>query len=489
MRTIFRLLGLAFLLAAQHASAVNHAILIQNSGWMEPFYTDASSQFKPLVAAVAETVAAPSDHLLLLAFNQSSGANVSPSLVFDSKAGAQGMRTAIDGIRPAFKRPGQALADTDFQEAVFKTITGPLRNRSAILWIFTNNRNSPNNSTQTADKNREFYRLIHREPSIRRSLAFPLSMPVRGRAYTASGVMVYALAYGEEADKALQQIVSGRRLAKVLTQQPAQLKPLDRDSVRMVPKAVVNSPDTSASLDRDGRTLLLDIDASSRRTSVQITAAVENMFYPFTINEARMSANLVGKTWSRPLQLSPRTVSTLAPGASTAVTVTLPIAVEYPDPWSPSALLEFGRELVIPAKLVLKLDEQKLTVDQDFAGRLAKIFPGDPLPEVFVPPESAAASMVELPLHIRVHYPVYPLLIAITACLLLAGLLVFLSQRKGNPRAYEIRVNGIPRRVSVATFAQVPIFNQDGKQIATITRRSGAPTVASVADGNVVEVI
>ena len=33
--------------------AMQQAFLVQNSGWMEPFYVDSTSQFKPLVAAVA----------------------------------------------------------------------------------------------------------------------------------------------------------------------------------------------------------------------------------------------------------------------------------------------------------------------------------------------------------------------------------------------------------------------------------------------------
>ena len=55
-RRLFATCAVALSLAAAWvapASAVQQAFLVQNSGWMEPFYTDPESQFKPLVAAVA----------------------------------------------------------------------------------------------------------------------------------------------------------------------------------------------------------------------------------------------------------------------------------------------------------------------------------------------------------------------------------------------------------------------------------------------------
>ena len=50
-----RLLGVAVLLASSigttvGAAELRQAVLVQNSGWMEPFYVDADSPFKPLVA-------------------------------------------------------------------------------------------------------------------------------------------------------------------------------------------------------------------------------------------------------------------------------------------------------------------------------------------------------------------------------------------------------------------------------------------------------
>ena len=71
MRAARLFILLLALLGIAPAWAVPQVVLVQNSGWMEPFYTDPHSQFKPLVAALAGSVAQPGDALVLAAFNQS----------------------------------------------------------------------------------------------------------------------------------------------------------------------------------------------------------------------------------------------------------------------------------------------------------------------------------------------------------------------------------------------------------------------------------
>ena len=54
-----RWLALLLALAGAPAWAVSHVFLVQDSGWMEPFYADPRSAFKPLVEAVVDAAAAP----------------------------------------------------------------------------------------------------------------------------------------------------------------------------------------------------------------------------------------------------------------------------------------------------------------------------------------------------------------------------------------------------------------------------------------------
>ena len=229
------------------AASIQQAFLVQNSGWMEPFYIDPASKLKALVAAVTGAATSADDPVFTLAFNQSKGANVSSALIASSQGAAE-MSRQLAALTVARKGPGAALADTDFKEAISKTISGPFKAAPGIIWIFTNNKNSPGNDAQTAERNRDFYRLLHLEPSITKTLVFPLKMPVQGKQYAAKGLMVYALAYGKPAALALDRIMAEGRLTRVLTDVPARLKPVDQDPVRIVPEAVKNAPNVRVSL-------------------------------------------------------------------------------------------------------------------------------------------------------------------------------------------------------------------------------------------------
>jgi len=465
------------------ASAGQQAFLIQNSGWMEPFYTDGRSEFKPLITAIVEAVVDSNESVTILSFNQTTPQNESPTIIYNGTIGA-GLRGAVGHIELARKGASKALADTDFNEAVSKTITGPFKGAPGIIWIFTNNKNSPNNSAETAARNRDFYNLVHAEPSITRSLAFPLAMPVKGNVYSANGLMVYALAYGTEADDHLQTIIANGRLKKVITQQAAQLKPLDKDAVQMIPKSVINAPNTSAALGADGHTIVLNIDVSSHQPVVQIVASLENLFYPYRIVSAIIRADIEGQGWTSNLAVSPESIEALAPGGTTEFTVAIPMQAELPDIWSLSSLFDFGRQVRIPTVIRIRLENQQLSVDDAFRTRLNEIFPGDPLPEVFVPPTFVQASTASIPLLIRVNYPLLPLVIVMGAIIALLGAGLFFFSRFRSVGSYEIMVDGLTQRVSLGRFDNKPILNSSGQQVGIIRRRGGAPTVESVSSGH-----
>ena len=146
---------------ADDAKVLN-IFLIQNSGWMEPFYFDNNSKFKNIVKAVIEKVNHSGDEVVIASFNQSIGENRSPSLAYRGSEPVEIIK-ALQDIK-LVKKPGtSAYADTDFKEAVINSITEYSPARPCILWIFTNNKNSPQNSPETAAKNREFYRWLQGE--------------------------------------------------------------------------------------------------------------------------------------------------------------------------------------------------------------------------------------------------------------------------------------------------------------------------------------
>ncbi|WP_300759884.1 hypothetical protein [Janthinobacterium sp.] len=472
----------AFALALPlHAAGIQQAFLVQNSGWMEPFYTDPQSQLKALVGAVAQAASTPDDPLFLLAFSQSNGGNVSPLLLGQGR-GASAIAGQLAPLGLAHKGSGNTLADTDFQEAVTKTITGPFRSASGIVWIFTNNKNSPNNDSQTAERNRDFYRLLHLEPSITKTLVYALRMPVQGKLYSAKGLMVYALAYGQPAAEALNRIQAEGRLSQVLTRAPARLKPVDQDAVRIVPQSVQNSANVHASLGRDGRTIVLDVDAEKLVPKVVLQASLQNMFFPYVIEHATVQATLAGQ--AAPLQVSPGEISGLLPGASQQVEVRfdLPMA-QIPSPWSTQALAAMGKQVLLPMTATVGLAGQKLALSPEFSQQLQDLFPGDPISEVFTPPDSVRASQATVPLLVRIQYPLLPVLLITGAILLLLLAFVLFGLLSTSSKRYRIVVNGLPRQVLLKPYKSLVIKDDGGREIGAIRRGLGKPVIVRVADG------
>lgn len=475
--------AVAWLCPAQ-AAGVPQAFLVQNSGWMEPFYSDPQSSLKPLVAAVADAVTTSQDSVSLLAFSQSSAGNVSPR-VLGQGAGAASVSQWLSPLGVARKGAGPALADTDFQEAITKTITGPLRSTSGIIWIFTNNRNSPGNDQATAARNRDFYRLLHVEPSITKTLVFPLKMPVKGKQYEAQGLMVYALAYGEPASKALDGILRAGRLSKVLTRTPARLKPLDADAVRIVPESVRNNPEIHASIGSDQRTLVLDVDAGKLAPTVTVKALLQNLFYPYVIQHAKVDAGLVTHGQTLPVQVTPANVEALPPGEHKAVDVQFQLPLEsVPSAWSPQAIAAMGKQVLIPMTVQLGLVEQQLALADQFKSELASLFPGDPISEIFTVPANVRTSEARVPMLLRVQYPLLPVIVTVGAVLAIVAAFAAFGLMSGRSQRYAIKVDGVRRNVVMKPFASLKISDDMGQFVGTIQRGFGKPKVIAVEDGH-----
>jgi hypothetical protein len=465
-------------------AAVPQAFLVQNSGWMEAFYGDPGSAFRKVVEAVITAVTEPGEAVTVLAFNQAVPGNDSPRRLFAGPPGPR-LGAALAQLEVA-RKPSGALADTDFKEAVTKTVLGTLGARPGIIWIFTNNKNSPGNDPETAQRNREFYALLHDEPSIVRTVVFPLSMPVNGK-YPAKGLMVYGLAYGPDADARLVQLVSGP-IRTVLNEPPARLKPLHQDSVGLIPGTVKNDPSIRVSRTSDGW-IVLDVDVSRRQPVAEITARVENRFYPYVIRRAVLSARITGRGWADDLTVTPAGLTDLEPGASREVAVRLPIPLAaIPSVWSPKVLSSLGTQIKLPGSIDIALADQQLEVARAFQDRLGVIFPGDPLPEIFTPSKSVRASRVSIPVLIRVSYPVYPLIVLGTATLALVGLVVGLLMTLGGEKRFAIVVDGDLRRVAVKPFGRAEIRSATGEVVGTIKRGVGRPSVSQTAPGHSISV-
>jgi len=468
--TIRLLAMLALLWGALPAYATPQVFLVQNSGWMEPFYADPQSRFKPLVTELALAVAQPGDALVLAAFNQSLPGAPSPKALVSSKVG-EGTRAQVTGALAGLdtaRKPGGALADTDLGEAVSAAMTQALGGKDGIIWLVTNNRNSPNNDQATAQRNREFYALIHRGGAIRTALAFPLRMQVQGAHYRANGLMVYAFAIGDTGARALERLLAAGSVAKIITEPPARLKPLDRNTVRLLPRQVEDAPDVRFSMGPGG-VLRADVGARAVAPSAKITWNIENTIYPYTIASATLSARSKLGSEDKPVTLGSGAVRALAPGKPQplASTLQLPVA-QLPSQWSMAAVKSAGSAYVLPGTIEVHLAHQQLHLSNAFRERMAALFPGDPLPDIFTPPAQVQASTAVLPIEVRVHYGMAPLLAVgagVLALLAAAGAAAYAWMR---PQRAYVTVEDELRTMHARAGANQPIYDKAGNEIARL---------------------
>jgi hypothetical protein len=457
---------------AAPAYAVPHVVLVQNSGWMEPFYTDPKSSFKPLVTELVSSVVQPGDALVLAAFNQSLPGAPSPrgllSEQVDAKTVHGHVQAALSGLEMARKPGGQALADTDLGEAVNAALNQVLGGKPGLVWLVTNNRNSPNNDQATSARNREFYALIHRGAAIDKALAFPLRMPVQGAHYSANGLMVYVFAAGREGARALDALLASGRVQRVITEPPARLKPLDRDTVRLVPRRVEGAPGVALAMDTAGR-LHADVEPDAVAPGTRIQWQLENTIYPYTIADATLSARSVLAGENRQIVLARTDVKQLAPGKAEplASSMQLPVA-KLPGKWSMEALKSAGSAYVLPGRIELHLANQRLVLSQAFRERMAALFPGDPLPDIFTPPAEIQASTATLPLEVRVHYGSGPLIALLAGGLALLAAGAGAAYAYGRPRRVQLTVEDELRTVHARAGATQPIYDKAGHQVASL---------------------
>ena len=460
-------------------SPVLNVFLVQNSGWMEPFYVDGNSKFKPLVKEVIEKVSRKGDVVVIASFNQSVGDNRSPLLAYRGNDPGAIVKSLQD-IKLAKKPGGSVYADTDFKEAVFGAITQYSPGRPCIMWIITNNKNSPQNSPETAAKNREFYRWLQGEDNIKRIVAYTYFMPVRGAHYNANGIMIYAMAYGKPANDVLEKLIAAKL---PFEDQPARLKPLNADAVTFVPMGVAKQGNFSASLGTDRSTLVLQFDSSSKPEVAVINGVFRNDFFPYDIVSADvyMDVKFRGESHGIQSEIEPRelaSVSALKQSTVMAVKIGIP---PLPSIWShPEIIFKSGYQA--RAIMEFTLANQKLQLSPDFVQRMNELFPGDPLPEIFVPGESAKQSVTSRPLLVKVEYPVWPLFVLA----LLAGVIIFgglwLLTAITRAKKFTVVVDGMQKIYTLKAFGECALYTDRGDRIGTLKRGIGKPN-ARLEDG------
>ena len=457
------------------ASSVPQLFLVQNSGWMLPFYDDPNSKFKDLVAELTGRVRQyGGEQQVIASFNQTLGDNKSPKLHYKGVEQNK-INEAIRSIEPARKPGRSTYADTDFKEAIIGAVKEYSPGQSCLIWIITNNKNSPDNSSETVERNKEFYRFLQTSTEIRRIVAFPYQMKVRSKSlsnFSANGLMIYAMAYGDQADQLLQQMLAANA---PFGKQAARLKPLDAEALTFVPKGVKDNSKVTATVP-DKKTLVLSFDAASKPETAEIVGQFRNDFYPYDIRSAAigMSAAFKGGTGITS-QLSTTSLSNVpAGGMSGDVSVKISVP-PIPSPLSPEVI--FGSGYKSRGTLNFELTDQQLVISKDFVAAMAELFPNDPLPELFTPGESAKKSATVQPMIIQVVYPMWPTILAGLLLLLVVGGGIAAAILMRKEIIYRISVDGTQRTIGLRPNCEAVIKNAQGERVGVLKRGFGKPTI------------
>ncbi|MNN15343.1 hypothetical protein D3C81_1284450 [compost metagenome] len=238
-----------------------------------------------------------------------------------------------------------------------------------------------------------------------------------------------------------------------------------------------------ASLGRDGRTIVLDVDAAKLVPQVVLQASLQNMFFPYVIDSAKVHASLAGQ--NAPLHVAPDQIRQLQPGASQSVQVqfALPMA-QIPSPWSAQAIAAMGKQVMLPMQAQVGLSEQRLALASSFGKDLQELFPGDPISSMFTPPDSVRASQATIPLLVRIQYPLLPVLVILGGVLALVLGLLALGLVGTRATRYKVMADGVQRQVLLKPFKSVQIRDDDGRDIGDLKRGLGKPAVVRVAEGH-----
>ncbi|PWB29730.1 hypothetical protein DCO48_21800 [Pseudomonas sp. SDI] len=462
--------GLLFALSlacfGAQAETLRQVFLVQNSGWMEPFYLDPASGFKPLVSQLAAT-AAGNGEVVIGAFNQADSSHPSPEWTYRGPGTHAKLADSVNALKLARKTSG-AYADTDFKEALLAAIQTGLEGREGIIWIVTNNKNSPNNSSETQLKNREFYDLLHKEAVISRIAAFPQKMPVKSSNFQANGLMIYALAYGDKAGVALEQVLAQPALASLLKDDRVRLKPLTQAAVRFIPTGVKDTPDVSAELAPDQQTVVLNIDVDGSAKTAVLLGRFENQFNPYQIHSAKVALKLDMPGEALQSAISIDRIENLEPGARSdelAISLQLP---PLPSQWSSEVIFSSGYQRA--GAIEVQLSEQQLQISQQFIARMNELFPNDALPDVFIPSNEAGSSATRLPIVLQISYPLGPVLLLLALFILaLIGLLLAKSLIAGK-KPVTVMVEGVAQQIPLKPFSSAAVYDDRQNKVATVKR-------------------
>jgi hypothetical protein len=452
--------------AATAQQVVKQVYLIQNSGWMEPFYADPQSPFKTAVEYTITSTAGASP-IVVATFNQGEQVpgEVSPHKLYAGAFSPPGVSDAMHNLSVGKKANG-AYADTDFAGALLGAITRPdmLAGQSGIIWIFTNNMNSPDNSQDVLDNTLGFYRELQTSAAISRIVAFPVPMKLKGERYDTTGFILYGIAYGEPAAQALAaQVADGAPLRQAFPAAPGLLKPLDQQAVTLEFDA---APVNGISVYYQDGVLFFSGLSAEQPSPVTLSARVRSLQDTLVIEQANVSARwLVAGAGDRP---SPPVSATINPAQITGlgarqVSAPLQITVTFP-PIAASGVMDEIQH--IDGYMEVDLTGLRYGLDPAFASNAADVFGGPEMveaSELFNAHKKVTQAATRIPIRMTVEFSPWPLAMLIGSILAGLALLGTAAWWLFARRERTVMIDGTRMKVRVSSFGSTIVLDGLGR--------------------------
>jgi hypothetical protein len=461
-------------------------ILVQNSGWMEPFFTDPRSQLRPLVAALADQLARNGGLVTVASFNQEGQIpeRTSPHVLYEG-AFTEGTVGRVLGNLDLPRRPDGHFADADFHGALQGAISKLLKGQPGVIWMVTNNKNAPDNDPQVEQNTKSFFRLLKDSESITRLVAFPVRMPVTGQAYSENGLLIYGIGYGKAGGEMLSKLVEQINGARLFTDPAVVLKPLQDFPLYFLPRG---TEPKNLKAEWRGGALIVEGLKGEEAQEVVISGQLNSEFYPHVIARAELKASWIpysGRSENAPpveVAVVPSELRELRPHTDgNAVTLRLRIP-RIARQGGVAGLTQDRVDLV--GFLKLNLENVTLQFTKEFSDKMEALYGLNQLPPLFFDNRQVTSATATIPIRLSVHHSLQPLLllIGVTALLgLSSGVLFFLIR---TPRTVTVHVGSAVRKVTLRPFQKTELRDPaTGSRLEVSVGIFGRPSVR-VLDGD-----
>ncbi len=480
--------------AAGGQAAPKEVYLIQNSGWMEPFYRDPRSPFLPLLRAFIGASVIPGAQITIASFNQAGqlGDTPSPLPLYAGPVDGHAMGAALGKLTLPRRADGK-YTDADYDGALSDTIPRLLGGTPGVIWMVTNNKNSRSNDQHVVENTSRFSTLLTGSDFISQIIAYPIRLPAQGPTFSEKGLVIYGIAYGSEAAAWLQQAAASPAMRQLVVDHPVRLKPLTLDPVTLT---LTGDVPGGIKLSRSAGAIVIDGLPSGTETQIDIPARLTSNYYPQVIAAAHLQADWLPLDGGPaiPASISPQAITGLGPDEvlnDVHVQLSVPPIARSPGL---DGLLQGGRQL--RGQLRLQLTDVHLVLQPAFLDKMRDLFGNDAeasgrqvsggererdlpatLPAVFLAHEALAAASTTVPVFINVAFSPWPLILLTAAAvllLLLAALVLLACTRE---RTYDVAVGTERMRVSVRPFRSTTLRSRAGTRAVVTGRLLGQPRV------------